>query len=287
MKFQAVKAEKKQLKARIGIVGPSGSGKTYTALALATGLGGKIGFIDTESGSASLYADQFDFDVVNLGPPFDPELYAEAIHYLESEGYDVIVVDSLSHAWFATGGALDQADKGADRYRGNRFAAWRDVTPKHNAMVDALIGCRSHLIACMRAKQAYEQEKDEKGKTKIVKLGLAPIQRDGMEYEFDIVGDMDLQHNWIISKTRCRELDGEVIRMPGKETAERILSWLNDGTPQVPLITYEQQEKIKSLFNAINYKDYDAALNKQGFPRLIKLTEEQADQVIERLEAKK
>ena len=224
------KAVKSQSKARIGIIGPSGSGKTYTALKIASALGEKIAVIDTEYGSASKYADEFEFDVCELSS-YDPRYYTKAIQAAGQAGYDVIIIDSLSHAWSGEGGALELADKYKAKYRGNKFAAWSEVTPLHNQLVHAMLGAPAHLIATLRSKMEYIQTKDDKGSVVIKKVGMAPIQRDGMEYEFDIVGDMDIEHNLIISKTRCRALDGAIINKPGEELAKTIKDWLTDGAP--------------------------------------------------------
>ncbi len=233
MKFVFNKAQVSQARARMTIIGPSGAGKTYTALKLAQGLGSKIAVIDTENGSASKYADEFDFFVLRL-EDFSPQNYAGAIEAAEEAGFDVIVIDSLSHAWMGKGGALELVNKAEKRYHGNSFAAWRDVTPLHNAMVDAIVRCNSHLIATMRSKTDYVIETDDKGRKIPRKVGLAPVQRDGIEYEFDIVADMDMEHNMIISKTRCRELDGAVFRRPGLDVAAIVNRWLSDpATPRV------------------------------------------------------
>ncbi len=234
MKFQFRKAVKALRKARIALIGPSGSGKTYTALEIATGLagpGGRIALIDTENASASLYADRFDFDTLNLDT-FSPKVYTEAIRAAEEAGYDVIIIDSLSHAWAGKDGALEQVDKAAARAKGNTFAAWREVTPQHNALVDALVRCKAHVVVTMRAKTEYIVEKDEKtGRTTPRKVGMAPVQRDGLEYEFDIVADMDLEHRFIVSKSRMSDLADEVITRPTAELGERIRVWLEDGEP--------------------------------------------------------
>jgi len=230
--FGFTKATKAQIKARIALIGPSGSGKTYTALRLATALGKRIAVIDTENNSASLYADEFEFDTLAL-TSVAPAIYVQAIHAAEKAGYDVIIIDSLSHAWAGKDGALAMADKGAAKYRGNTFAAWRDVTPHHNALVDALIHCKVHLIAGMRAKTEYIVTQ-EKGRSVPKKVGMAPIQRQGMEYEFDIVGDLDLEHNLVISKTRCKALDGQVVALPGEELGQTILDWLSSGVAPAP-----------------------------------------------------
>lgn len=226
MKFVFKKAETSQGRARVTLIGPSGSGKTYSALRLASGMGQKIAVIDTENGSASKYADEFDFHVLSLDD-FSPQTYVKALEAAQDAGFDVVIVDSLSHAWIGKNGALELVNKAEKRYHGNSFAAWRDVTPLHNAMVDAILRCDCHLIATMRSKTEYVIESDDKGRKVPRKIGLAPVQRDGIEYEFDIVADIDLEHNMLIQKTRCRALDGAVFHKPGPEVAQIIMSWLH------------------------------------------------------------
>jgi len=226
------KATKHQAKLRMALIGPSGSGKTYTALKIATQLGDRVAVIDTERGSASKYADKFEFDVLELDS-FHPQQYIDGIKAAEAEGYDVLIIDSLSHAWMGKDGALELVDRAARRMQSqNTFAAWRDVTPLHNALVDAMLQSRLHLIVTMRAKTEYVVERDEKtGKSVPRKVGLAPIQRDGLEYEFDVVADMDLDNTLIVSKSRCEALSGAVIPKPGEEVADILKAWLTDGVP--------------------------------------------------------
>ena len=232
MAFQFQKATKQQRKARIALIGPSGSGKTYSALAIAQGMGSNIAVIDTENHSSTLYADTFDFSVLSL-ESFAPETYVAAIKAAEEAGFDVLIIDSLSHAWIGKDGALAQVDKAAARSRsGNTFAAWREVTPKHNELVDTMIRCNCHLIVTMRAKTEYVIEQVERGGKTVTqprKIGLAPIQRDGLEYEFDLVADMDLDNNLIVSKTRFPFLSSEVINKPGAELGKQIADWLMSG----------------------------------------------------------
>ncbi len=254
------KAQKQFIKLRMAIIGASGCGKTYTALKIAKGLGGKIAVIDTEHGSAAKYADIVDFDIAELHD-FNPENYIKAIQAAEKAGYDVLIIDSLSHAWAGSGGALELADKNAIKYGGNRFTAWRDVTPLHNRLVEAILQADMHVIAAMRAKTEYVIEQ-ESGKTKIHKVGLAPIQRDGIEYEFDIVADMDLDHNLIITKTRFSILDGLVINRPDETLGEQLKAWITDDS----LLINEQQakrlyelvdknaDKLKELINKYGYQ---------------------------------
>jgi hypothetical protein len=247
MQFQLTKATKEQAKARIALIGPSGSGKTYSALRMARVFGNRVVVIDTENRSASKYADMYEFETLPLDE-YSPATFVAAIKFCESQGVDVIVLDSLSHAWMGKGGALEQVDKAAKRYNNNSFMAWRDVTPQHNALVDALVHCKCHLIVTMRSKMEYVIDKDEKtGKSVPKKLGLAPIQRDGLEYEFDVVGDVNLDHDWIISKTRCSALDAAVISRPGEETAEVIKNWLNGSAPAAPVTPEPSKGKKADL----------------------------------------
>lgn len=226
------KATKKQSRLRMALIGPSGSGKTYSALALATHLGERVAVIDTERGSASKYAHKFQFDVCEMDS-FDPREYVRLIHAAEGAGYDVIVIDSLSHAWMGKDGALEIKDAITRRSKGgNSFDAWREVTPLHNQLVEAMLQSKAHIIATMRAKTEYVQEKDERGKTVIRKVGLAPVQRDGIEYEFDVVGDLDADNNFIVTKSRCEDLTAKVFNRPGEQLAGQIRAWLSDGAPQ-------------------------------------------------------
>jgi cytidylate kinase len=229
MQFQ--KATKKKAKLRMALVGPSGSGKTYTALSVATNLGKRVAVVDTERGSASKYADLFEFDALDL-ETFAPQQYIDAINAAAKAGYDVLVIDSLSHAWIGTGGALEMVDNIAKRSQSrNSFNAWREVTPQHNAMVDAIIRAPLHVIVTMRAKTEYVMEKDERtGKTVPRKVGIQPVQRDGMDYEFDVVADVDEDHNFIVSKTRCSTLADKVFKRAGTDVAGHLTAWLTDGS---------------------------------------------------------
>lgn len=231
MQFQ--KATKMQARLRLALIGPSGSGKTFTALKIATAYGGRIALIDTEHASASKYADEFDFQTLILSKDFSPRRYVEAINLAEENKFDWLIIDSASHAWSGKGGALEMVDEEMARSgNNNKWAAWRNVTPEHNLLVDAIVQSSCHIIATIRSKMDYVQEKDERtGKTSMKKLGMQPIQRDGLEYEFDVVADMTVEHKLIVSKTRCSALDGAVIDMPGKEIAETLKQWLSDGAP--------------------------------------------------------
>jgi len=228
LKIDIRKAERTKSKLRLAIAGPSGSGKTMGSLKLAQGLGGKVCLIDTERGSGDLYADLYEYSVITLEPPFKPDLLIEAIHAAEAAGFDVIIVDSLSHFWADEGGLLDQADKMQSAGK-NRFTLWADITPQHRRLVNTLLNSPKHIIATMRSKQEYAMETDEKtGKASVRKLGLAPVQREGMEYEFTIFFDVDQQHNAKASKDRTSMFGNEIFLLDAS-TGKRILEWLNTG----------------------------------------------------------
>lgn len=223
-------AVKAKAKLRLAIIGPSGSGKTFTAMSLATGITGgeRFAVIDTEHGSASWYADKFTFDTLELDN-FDPRNYVQAIRKAEAAGYGVIVIDSLSHAWEGEGGALEMADKAAKKSSsGNSYMAWRDVTPHQNALVEAMLGSRAHIIATMRAKTDYMIE-TVNGKSVPKRVGMAPVQRPGMEYEFGVVGLLDLDHTLTITKSRIDTIDGQAFPLPGAELGLTMLAWLDNG----------------------------------------------------------
>jgi hypothetical protein len=227
------KATKKQSKLRMAIDGPSGSGKTFTGLTFACALanGGRVAVIDTERGSASKYADMFDFDVLELDN-YHPQQYIDGIQAAEDAGYDVILIDSLSHAWEGEGGVLDLHDQATKRTGGNNsWAAWKDITPIHRNLVDAMLQSKCHVIVTMRSKMEYVQGADDKGKAIIKKVGMAPVQRQGMEYEFDIVADMDTDHNMIVSKSRCFAVADAVVSKPTAAWFQAVKTWLTDGAP--------------------------------------------------------
>jgi hypothetical protein len=296
------KATKSQSRLRLALVGPSGSGKTYSALSIASGLGGPVALIDTEHGTASKYADLFQFDTLGLAV-FHPGNYIEAIKAAEREGYRVLIIDSLTHAWAGQGGVLEQVDAAAKRSQSkNSFTAWRDVTPLHNALVDAILQSNCHIIATMRAKTEYVLEPDERGKLVPVKKGLAPIQRDGMDYEFDVVADMTLQHDLMVGKTRWNAIDQKVIRNPGREFGEALAGWLSDGItqaqvaeakrpapPEIPLMALASPEQISQLLwlkqrLAIPDPDWINALSRRGVSNPASLRAEDAAAIIARLE---
>lgn len=246
MAFQ--KAVKHESKLRLAITGPSGAGKTYTALNVAKYLAGPVAFLDTEHGSASKYADIFEFDVMELQPPYHPDRFGEAIRDAAAAGYKVIILDSLTHAWSGTGGMLDLVDQIGKRMGGNSFAAWKDATPIQNRLIESIVGAPIHVIATMRSKQDYAQEKDDRGKTIVKKVGMAAQQREGFEYEFDVVIDLDIDHNGIVNKSRAPILADKVIAKPGREVADMLNEWLKGA----PAAAEQKPTAARSLLNKMH-----------------------------------
>lgn len=218
------KATKFQIKIRLALSGASGSGKTFSALSIASYFGKSIALIDTEHGSASRYADKFEFDVCELDN-HHPSRYIEAIQAAERAGYEVIIIDSLSHAWFSE---LELAGKG--------FDGWKTVRPLERKLIDAMVGSKCHIIATMRSKTEYIMEdytaKDGRTKTAPKKIGTAPVQSSGIEYEFDVAGEMNHEHILTISKSRCSELTDRTFLNPGREIAEILKNWMQGAEPQ-------------------------------------------------------
>jgi hypothetical protein len=239
------KAERTQAKLKIALTGPSGSGKTYSALALASGIGKKIAVIDTENASASLYADRFEFDTVTLTPPYTIQKYVEAMKAAEDSGYDVLIIDSLSHAWAGDGGLLAKKES-LDARGGNSFTNWGGISKEHEQFKGKLLNCGLHLICTMRSKQDYVLEENEKGKKTPRKVGLAPIQRDGMEYEFTTVFDVAMDHHAQASKDRTGLFDGLTFKI-GYETGSNLIQWLTSGKTEEWKYSQKHHQELKAL----------------------------------------
>jgi nucleoside-triphosphatase THEP1 len=242
-----VKATKQQAKLRLAIFGPSGSGKTFTSLRIAKGMGGKVAVIDTEERSAIKYADRFDFDVCELADK-SIESCCNTIKEAAAGGYSVIIIDSLSHAWQEL---LQQIDKlAATKFKGNSWGAWSEGTPKQKNLVETILKCPAHIIATMRSKTEWVQEQGNNGKTKPVKVGLAPEQGKGIEYEFDMLMEITTDHLATVSKDRTGKFQDQVIEKPGEEFGAALMAWLGQGeappTPE-PIVVQSEEEFLAEL----------------------------------------
>lgn len=229
------KAMRQKSKLRLALAAPSGAGKTYSALLLAKGLGGKTALIDTEHGSAQLYSNQFEFDVLELSPPYTPERFIEAIDAAARAGYDNLIVDSTTHEWNGKGGCLELVDTlAAAKFRGNSWSAWNEVTPRHRAFIDAMLRAPMHVIATMRSKTETAQV-EENGRKKVVKMGMKAEQRDGIEYEFTVTLDIIHEgHFAIASKDRTGLFTDKDPERLSEDTGKRLMAWLESGADPIP-----------------------------------------------------
>lgn len=221
-------AERKKAKIKLGLQGPSGSGKTYSALLIAHGLcndWSKIVLIDTENHSADLYAHLGNYLVLDLNKPFTPESYIQAIETCEKQpGVEVIILDSISQEWEGSGGIIETHGN----MMGNSFTNWNKVTPRHNAFVQKILQSNCHIIATVRSKQDYVLS-EKNGKMVPEKVGLKGVTREGMDYEFTIMLDLDIKHYATASKDRTGLFMDKPEFIIKDTTGRRILEWCNLG----------------------------------------------------------
>ena len=260
------KSERKKAKIKMALQGSSGSGKTYSSLLLAQGLTNgdfsKIAIIDSENGSADLYAHLGQYNVLTLKPPFTPENYIKAIEVCEKAGIEVIIVDSISQSWEEL---LDYHSSLA----GNSFTNWAKVTPRQNAFIDKILQADAHIIATMRTKQDYVLNQKD-GKFIPEKVGLKAIQRNDLDYEFTLVFDIDIKHFAISSKDRTGLFMGKPEFIINSDTGKKILDWCNNGTnlqdAREKIKATKTVEELKVLYNQYsNWRElleYDFKLQK-------------------------
>jgi len=254
--FSIKRAVRHKKKGRIIYTGPSGSGKTWAALVTASILaeGGKVGVIDTENGSAEMFAGEFsddlgraiEFDVLELEPPFSPERYIAAFDEFVKAGYAALVIDSTTHEWDGPGGCLELHDDEAKRTR-DSWGAWRTITPRHKNFLDhCIVRSPIHVIGTARAKTEYATSKDENGRMKVEKLGTGPIQRAQFEFEWDVLCDVSLDHTVFVNKSRVRTVDGKVFKKDLKSLATAVKEWLDGGdeTPSDDLTVSESELRM-------------------------------------------
>jgi hypothetical protein len=270
------RAQRSKAYLKLGMAAPSGGGKTLGALLIGYGLmkekypketdafrWGKIAIIDTENGSGQLYVGSEvanikigEYNAITLPPPFEADKYTSAIELCKSSDIEVCIIDSTTHLWSGEGGLLEQQNVAAKR-SGNSYTAWRDITPQHNKFVETMLQSPMHIIATMRSKQEYVQEKNEQtGKTIVRKLGMEPEQRKGMEYEFTTFFDIDNEHNAFGSKDRTSMFDQKSFKITPK-IGEQLMRWLDGGVTTESVVVASVVQKadkdvaISSIKNEI------------------------------------
>jgi hypothetical protein len=258
--MQLQKAARKQSKIKLSISGSSGSGKTFSALLLAYGICGdwnKIAVLDSENYSASLYAHLGSFNVINLQEPFTPEQYIDAIHLCEQSGIEVIIIDSISHEWNGKGGCLEIHEKETAKMKmPNSFTAWAAVTPRHQSFIDAIVHSRAHIVCCMRSKTEYILT-ERNGRQVPQKVGMAPITRDGFEFEVSIHFELDQQHKAFCSKDRTGLFTQNDPFIISQQTGKQIIDWCQSGNADNVDDVTTRINSCKSLNELLQvYKEY-------------------------------
>lgn len=248
------KAERKQAKIRLGFSGPSGSGKTYSALKIAYGMTNnweKIIVIDTERGSADLYSDLGPYNVLTLEAPFSPERFIEAIKASENAGMEVIIIDSITHEWEGSGGCLEIHEQ-----LGGKYQTWAEVTPRHRAFIDAILLSNCHVLTTVRSKVDYQMTTDG-NKTKVEKVGMKEVTREGFEYELTLNLQLDMNHNARVAagKDRTGLFDGQPPFVPDETIGRKISAWCNSGAPDI-----ESSEFTKVIADIISATDEKSLL---------------------------
>ena len=241
-----------------------------------------IAMIDTEHGSGDLYSDMLEYDILQLSPPFECQKYLDAIKEAEKENYEVIIVDSLSHAWAGEGGLLDLHTKIANTGKENSYTAWRQVTPLHNALIEAMLQSECHIIATARSKMEYTIEKDNNGRSTIKKVGLQPVFRDGIEFEFTLFLDLAQDHTAFATKDRTTLFDGKYFKIT-RETGETILAWLNSNNHKPTLETNretvpsDEQSKATKTRNSKPVLDSNRGNSNSEFLKCVEKMKGQVD----------
>jgi len=265
--FEAKKARRSRRPLKISMEGLSGQGKTYTALRMAFdmrrhGIGARIVVLDSENESAGLYAgvtqdgETWDYDTVDV--PHDkrhPEGYTAAYRWAVSRGYDIIIVDSLSHAWHGAQRAVDQF---ARQHKGDKMGGWASVTPQQQEMIQTLTDPRAHCISTMRVKSDF-QDQEVNGKVRKVKVGLKADQKDNTEYEYDLVLKFEAGNEVYVEKVRgCSEMNGRSARCPGPDFWAPLFRWWLSAEPVAAPVSPEEQHRQR-LAAARTLTDLQAA----------------------------
>lgn len=256
-----MKAERHQVKLRLGLSGPSGFGKTMSALLLAYGITedwSKIAVIDTENNSASLYSHLGNYNVLTLNEPYSPERYIDAIKICEQQGIEAIIIDSITHEWQGTGGCLSIHEK-----LGGRFQDWAKVSPRHQEFINKILNSTSHIITTVRRKIDYSLDLNSNGRTKVTKHGTKEITREGFEYEltvnFELVNDKHLVR---VSKDRTGLFMDKPEFVINSATGKKLKQWCNTGKSleeiKIDILNSETEEDLKTIYDS--YKNHHSEI---------------------------
>lgn len=242
------KAKREQIWVKVLFTGPSGSGKTYSALRMATGFaakdGGRVAFVDTENGRVRYYANEFDFDEMQLEAPYTSEKYMEAINAAISSGYRTLVIDSLSHEWLWCNDLVNNMP-------GNSFQNWGKVkTQHHNKLMEMVIQSPIHIFATARGKDKWSiEEKD--GKKTPRKVGEGSVQSDDVEYNYTVTFNLTQDSNVATcTKDNTHIFEGRYEKITEAD-GEKLYAWANTGEKPAPKPEKEKQ------FSAVSARTLD------------------------------
>ena len=263
MAFQVKKAKREKIYVKIALMAPSGGGKTYGALRLATGMAeeikretgkdARILMANTEAKRGYYYANEFDYDIVDIDPPHNPEKYVDLIDFAVKEGYDILIIDSSSHEWEGKGGCLE-----LHQQAGGQYQSWKSVTPRHNKFIQAIADSPIHIIATMRGKDQYEINKDDRGKTSIQKLGVGAKQRDGFEYEFTCTFLIDQKTNTAeVQKDNTHIFDQEGPTILSENHGIKVIQWANSGEGYTPIVRKNEEETSEEDIKSVKKQIID------------------------------
>jgi len=259
-------AQRNQAKIKLALEGVSGSGKTMSALLLVSGMAdwSKIAVIDTEKHSADLYAHLGEYNVLQLSKPFTPERYIKAIEVCENASMEVVIIDSVSHEWEGSGGILDLHGN----MPGNSFTNWAKMTPRHNAFVQKILESPCHIICTIRTKTDYAMV-EKNGKYAVEKLGMKGITRDGMDYEFTLVFDLNIKHQATASKDRTGLFMDKPEEVISAAHGKKILQWCDSGISlaeiKSQISSAQSVEKLRDILRS--YPEYKTVLEPLAIAR--------------------
>ena len=270
MAFQVKKAKREKIYVKVALMAPSGGGKTYGSLRLATGMAeeikketgkdAKILLANTEAKRGYYYANEFDYDIVDIDAPHNPEKYVDLIDFAVSEGYDILIIDSSSHEWEGKGGCLE-----LQQQAGGTYQSWAKVSPRHAKFINAIADSPIHIIATMRGKDQYEMTKDDHGKTTVQKLGVGARQRDGFEYEFSVTFLIDQKTNTAeVQKDNTHIFDSEGPTILTENHGKKIIQWANSGEGYTPVVRKFDENAAEDDLKSLKTKIIEVATKAGG-----------------------
>lgn len=268
------KATRQKAKIRLGLSAVSGGGKTYSAILIAKGLAkgdlSKVAIIDSENGSADLYAHLGDYSVLPIEAPYTPEKYIQAIIECENAGMEVIIIDSITHEWSGKGGILEIHGSMV----GNSFTNWGIITPRHDAFKQKILSSKCHIITTVRRKQDYVMELNDRGKQTPTKVGLKEETREGFEYELTVNLELDQKHNATSSKDRTGLFMDKPHFTPSEETGALILAWCESGAEPTPEYKPDYENALRSCVDMSELKEVFTKIPKERKPEFEDVKEE-------------